>query len=79
MLSDVFSPAATTETICLDQSSSSLATPTLTSTGTNANSEPSLRKLTKDLHRCDVSLSRYQNSLHEVKFYKTLFIFAFKN
>ena len=29
-------------------------------------SEPSLRKLIKDLHRCDIALNRYQQNLEDV-------------
>ena len=28
--------------------------------------DPSLKKLTKDLHRCEVSIARYQTMLNEV-------------
>ncbi len=38
---------------------------TISTLGT-VQTESSLKKLSKDLHRCDVSLSRYQNSLNEV-------------
>ena len=51
-------------------------------------SEPSLRKLVKDLHRCDISIMRYQQILHQVFHmqskdhifdYKVLFYSLFSN